>query len=512
MSLFGSALLAAAHLRWKRLDAHGKRPRAVQEAALLELVRRARDTEFGRAHRFERIRNLSDFRQRVPVRRYADLKGYLERAKQGEPNVVWPGKIRYFGMSSGTTGGNKYLPISAASIRAQQRGGFDPLASYLRWTGDRELLSGKAIMLGGSAALEQHPNGILVGDNTGIMARHMPRLVQRQYHPSRRVRFIDDWDTKIAELCRECLDQDVRLLAGTPSWFPGVFDRLLLEAHAAGKRAGSVFDVWPNLRLLTGGGINYEPYRPQIEARLGRRVPYVDVYNATEGGIMGVQDEQHESPMRLIVDGGVFFELVPVDELERPEPRRLAVWEAELGVSYALVVSTMSGLFGYVIGDCVRFDQLFPHRFHFEGRVTAFLNTTGEHVSQGELERAVTRACQSVGCELGDFTVLPRVTERGARHVYLMEFRKTPSELAQLAKLIDVDIAAQNGDYSAHRSSQVGLAAPIVEPVASGTFHDFMQARGKLGGQHKVPRVLTSAADSDWFERVLRARSSALSP
>lgn len=508
MSLFGSAVLAAARARWAVLDARSKNPRPVQEAALLRLVHRAKDTEFGRVHDFAHIRSVADFRARVPVRRYQQLARYFERAKDGRPDVVWPGKVPYFGMSSGTTGGNKYLPISADSVRSQQRGGFDPLAAYLQWTNDRELLSGKAIMLGGSASLEQLPNGILVGDNTGIMARHMPRLVQRQYRPSQRVRYIDDWDTKLAELCRECLHEDVRLVAGTPSWFPGLFDRLLGEARSAGRKADSVFDVWPNLSLITGGGINYEPYRPLIEARLGRRVPYVDVYNATEGGIMGVQDRRGEPPMRMIVDSGVFYELVPVSEIESLNPKRLSLWEAELGVSYALVVSTMSGLFGYVIGDCLRFEQLLPHRFRFEGRTAAFLNTTGEHVSQGELERAVSLACRSLGGELCDFTVLPCVSEAGSRHLYLMEFRHEPPELAELARVIDRDIAAQNGDYAAHRSSAVGLGAPLVRVVPQGTFHDFMRARGKLGGQHKVPRVLAEP-DRAWFESRLRSGSSA---
>lgn len=493
MNLLGTGAVWAARARGLQLDQRSRDPRPTQLRALRHLTQRAASTAFGKQHGLGGVRSHEDFIAACPLHRYQDLKPWFERALAGEQDVTWPGRVRYFGMSSGTTAGNKYLPISMDSVRQQQRGGFDPLAAYLRWTGDTQLLAGKAIMLGGSSQLEAHPSGAWIGDNTGIMARHMPALVQRNYLPSKAVRAVENWDDKIAALVTEAIDADVRLVAGTPSWFPGLFDQLLAEARRRGRRADHVHDVWPNLALLTGGGVNVEPYRKLLRTRLGRHVPYVDVYNATEGGIMGVQDEPSEAPMRLLPDNGLFYEFIPLGELDQVQPTRLPLWEVEAGPVYALAVSTMSGIFSYLIGDCVRFVSLFPHRFVFEGRTAAFLNITGEHVSQGELEQAAQRACNDIGAQLRDFTVAADVgvgPHCAARHCWLVEFDGTTPDVVKYAERIDAHIQAGNGDYAAHRSSEVGLMPPLVQALQPGAFEGWMRARGKLGGQHKVPRVL----------------------
>lgn len=502
MSLLGHTVVTLARARRTFLGVAGRYPRRFQEATLKRLLRTARDTAFGKEHGFSKIRSVADFRKRVPLRRYQDLKPWFSRAERGEPDVVWPGKIRYFGMSSGTTAGNKYLPISDAAIRHQQRGGFDPVAVYLAATWDTALLDGKAILLGGSSGLERNDYGVRIGDNTGIMAHHVPRFVERTHLPSKSVRQMPDWDQRIDALVAESLSQDVRLVAGTPSWFPGLFDRLLAGAERRGRKAGSVQQIWPHLSLITGGGINYEPYRRLIEARIGSRVPYVDVYNATEGGIMGVQDRLSEPLMQLIPDCGVFYEFVALDELEALNPQRLSLWEVERDVPYALLVNTPSGIFGYAIGDCLRFVELFPHRFRFEGRTAAFLNLAGEHVCQGELERAVSSACRAHNIQIADFTVVPEVSEAAsARHVFFVEIRAGEPELDRFAADVDRDLCAHNGDYAAHRSSSAGLCAPRVRRVSPGTFHDFMKWKGKLGGQNKVPRVVSDEKERAFLER-----------
>lgn len=489
--------MAAARWRGRVLERRARDPRPHQEHALRTLVERASRTAFGRAHDLRRVRSIEDLRERVPVYRYADLQPWLNRALQGEPNVVWPGRVPYFAWSSGTTAGNKFLPITGSAIRQQQRGGFDCVASYLRWTRDTSLMDGKSIILGASSSLERRPSGVLVGDNTGIMAHHIPRIVRRRQRPSPAVRAMRDWDQKLAAIARESLDEDIRMVAGTPSWFPGFFDRLIAEARARGRGVRHVLDVWPNLRMLTGGGIWYEPYRASIESRLGRRLPYVDCYNATEGGIMGVQDCQEDPAMLLIPDNGVVYELVPVEEMGSSRPRRLSLWEAEAGVVYALVISTPTGLFGYAIGDCLRFVERFPHRFAFEGRTAAFLNVTGEHVSQGELERAASRAASAIDATLADFTVTAEVDPDGgggARHVWWVELVAGRMDAPRFVASLDADLRATNGDYDAHRSSDAGLRAPRLQPVRRGTFEAWMRGRGKLGGQNKVPRVVNDAA------------------
>ena len=489
---FGRGVLAASLARGVQLDRRGNDVRRVQERALQKLVHRARDTSFGRSHRFSEVDSVSAFRERVSIHAYPDLKPWFERALQGELDVTWPGRIRYFGMSSGTTAGNKYLPISMDSVKQQQRGGFDPVAAFLRWTRDPGVMGGKYLMLGGSSRLEPHPNGAWIGDNTGVMANHMPAVVRGKYLPSERVRGVADWDEKIRSAADEAVDHDVRVVAGTPSWFPGLFDEVMEAASRRGLRPTSIYDVWPNLKLITGGGIGYEAYRPLIEARLGDRVPYVDVYNATEGGIMGVQDRLDEPTMRLLPDNGLFYEFIPVGEVDRPNPTRLSLWEVERDEVYALAVSTMSGIWAYTIGDCLRFTETRPHRFVFEGRTAAFLNVTGEHVSQGELERAVRVAATELAVTVAEFTVGADVGIDGsgaAQHVYFLEVEGTLPSARRFAELVDADIASLNDDYAAHRSGR-GLHTPAVRLVPRGTFHRFMKARGKLGGQNKVPRVV----------------------
>ena len=495
MWLFDAGLFAAAQVRGTLLDRHSAHPQKVQEQTLCALTRRARDTAFGREHGFAAIRDAHSFRERVPLRDYSALKPWLARALAGERDVIWPGKIPYFGMSSGTTAGNKYLPISLASVSQQRRGGFEPIAAYVRAGGRRDLMSGVAILLGSTSELERRASGVYVGDNTGIMARHIPALLRHKQLPKAATRRMNNWDDKIAALAREAIDRDVRVIAGTPAWFTGLFDAVLQLARERGRAARTVTELWPRLRLLTGGGVRYAPYRPRIEARLGAEVPYFDVYNATEGGIMGVQDRLNDPAMRLLPDAGVFYEFIPLSELDASEPRRLALWEVELGEVYALAVSTPSGLFAYVLGDCLRFVTTFPHRFVFEGRTKAFLNVCGEHVSQAELERAVAAACVGQGVVLTDFTVLAQVSETGiASHTYLIECDGLPPEAEQMANAIDVELGRNNEDYRTHRASALSLAAPRVVLLPRGAFERYMRARGKLGGQNKVPRVIEDRA------------------
>lgn len=493
MSLLGHGLFAAAMTRGASLERRCLDPRRSQLAALRGLLRRAQDTQFGREHRFDTIRDEAEFRARVPLRDYAGLEPWLSRALRGESDLIWPGVIPYFGMSSGTTGGNKYLPISLDFVKRQQRGGFDPVAAFLRAGGARDVLDAKAILLGSTPELDQRESGVLVGDNTGIMARHIPRWVRHKHLPSPKVRALANWDRKIEALAAEAVDQDVRLIAGTPAWFAGLFDEVLRVARRRGRRADSILEIWPRLRLLTGGGCRYEPYRPLIEARLGRSVQYLDVYNSTEGGIMGVQEHPDDPAMTFLPDNGVFYEFVPLDTLSQKTPTRLGLWEVEIDRTYAIALANPSGLFGYLLGDTIRFVSTFPHRFVFQGRTKAFLNVCGEHVSQGELERAVSTACAQEKLSLVDFTVNPRagqVQPSAAEHVYFVECEGHGADPAALAATIDQVLAAGNEDYRVHREAVRGIAKPRVELLARGSFTRWMRDRGKLGGQHKVPRVI----------------------
>jgi len=499
MWLFDYGLLTLAHARAFQLERRTQRGalRKHQEGTLRRLLEKARHTAFGREHGFTYVRDVAEFRRRVPLRTYRELSPWCTRVMAGEPDVLWPGKIPYCAMTSGTTAGNKYLPISLDSIKQQQRGGFEPVAAYLRAGGARDVLGGAVMLLGSTTSLELKPSGVLVGDNTGIMARHVPQALRSKQLPSEPVRGILSWDDKMRALAKEAVTRDVRMIGGTPAWFTGLFDAVLEEAAQRGMRADGILDIWPRLRLLTGGGVRYAPYRALIEARLGtghgQNVPYLDVYNATEGGIMAVQDQLDEPLMRVLPDAGVFYEFVPLDELTSSAPRRLSLWDVEPGGVYALAVSTPSGLFAYVIGDCLRFHSVFPHRVTFEGRTAAFLNVCGEHVSQAELERAVSRACQEQAAVLAEFTVSPSVSERSVvRHRYFVECEAhgPAPDPERMASAIDAEIALGNEDYGTHRRTALSLAAPEVQLLPRGAFEKFMRARKKLGGQHKIPRVI----------------------
>ena len=505
MSVVGHALVVAALARSLQLDRRAQDPRPAQARALHRLIRKSARTAFGQVHRFSEVRSVEDFRDRVPMFTYGDMRPWLERAMSGEPDVSWPGRMPYFAWSSGTTGGNKHLPISLDQVREQQRTGFDPIALHLRQTRDATLLDGPALVLGSTATLERRPGGVLVGENTGIMTHHIPRIVRGRWLPSPAIRDMTNWDQKLEAIATTYASADVRVVVGIPAWFPTLFDLVMEKARGMGRAVRTIHDVWPNLKLLTGGGINYQPYRALVESRLERPVPYLGTYNATEGGIMGAHDRAGDDAMLLLPDNGVFYELVRLDDFLANRPRRICLWQAEVGVTYVLLVSTSSGLFSYAIGDAIRFTGTFPHRFLFEGRTAGWLNVRGELTSQAELERAVEKACAAQGVELAEFTVAADVGVDGsgaARHLFLLELAGPGADAATLARIIDLDLAELNGNYAGHRESRGGLAPPIVRVLPRGTFHAWQRARGKLGGQAKVPRVLSRQEDRELLETV----------
>lgn len=497
MGLIGHGLVLAARVRGWQLERHAADPRPAQLRTLRRLMRCAGRTRFGLAFGLGEVRSPRDLAARLPILRYEDMEPWILRARDGEPDVIWPGRIRYFARSSGTSSGrNKILPITSASIRQQRRGGFDSIAAWLRHTGDPTLFDRQAILLGGSSKLQRLPSGVLFGVNTGIMANHIPFFVRHVYRPSPAVRQIEDWDEKLDRLVAETLDADVRLVAGTPSWFPGLFDRLIDAARARGRQASTVCDIWPNLKLLTGGGINFEPYRALLEQRFGGPVPYYDVYNSSEGGVMGVQDTPDGREMVLLPDAGVFYEFVPLDRWGDPDPPRLALWETERDVSYAVVVTTINGLYSYALGDVLRFTEVFPHRFVFEGRTSAFLNVHGEKLSQRALEGAIRKVSAEEQVEIADFTVSASFEPHGGpRHVWWIEPRGPCPEPEHLARRIDEVLKQDSPIYASHRRGQEGLQPPRVRLVPQGGFHRWMRERGKLGGQNKVPRVMQTPED-----------------
>lgn len=496
--MLGPALWAAARLRVARWDLW-RRDRAAVEARQLAILRahcrRAADTELGRAHGLSAVRTHDDYVRRVPLRTYADFEPYFERMRQGARDVLWPGLIRHFAASSGTTGtaaAQKLLPISAEQIVSQQRCSFDIIARYMTLTGDRDLLRGYTIYLLPPPALK--PRGpVIVTSNAGLMQLHTPFLARRIALPGSPIRDMADYDAKLTVIAESFLDHDVRSVSGTTCWFSVLFDRVLTAARARGRRASCIADVWPHLSVLFGGGVHAEPYRQIIRERVGRPVTLIDNYNATEGGLLAVTDSLEHDGMTPIADRGVFFEFVPRGEEGRPDAKRVPLWAVEPGGEYSVHVTTPSGLFGYSLGDYVRFESVFPHRLVFVGRVSGVLSLTQERTTYLEIENAVAAAQARHPCSIVDFAAAAHfegATRSRGRYQLFVEFERPPDDLAGFTAAFDAQLCAQNIVYREHRDKDVAILPPELVLLTRGGARAFANAAGHGGAQSKFPRIV----------------------
>jgi hypothetical protein len=497
-TLAGPALWAAARVRVARWDALMESPRklrAAQEQTLLALVRAAERTELGRSHGFGRIRSHEEFVRRVPMRTYADFEPLLERMRRGERDVLHPGLITTWGQSSGssqTAAKNKFLPISPQQIRWQQLAGFDVLARYLTLWSDLQFPGGYMLGLFPPSSLEQ-VGPVKVASNPGIMQLHVPYPAKLIQLPRVPIRDIPHYQDKLEAMAAAYLDHDVWSLTGTTCWFSVFFDLLLAEAARRGRKVRHIQDLWPNLRVLMGGGVPSEPYRALIEQRLGRPVALLETYSATEGGFFATTDSRTDPAMRMIPDRGVFFEFVPRSELERPDAARVPLWEVEAGVDYSVILTTSSGLFAYAIGDYVRFESTFPHRMRFVGRPAGVLSLTQELTTAAEIERAVAHAARATRCTTVEFAASSELGVAGTakgRYLLFVELDGPPTDLARFAQAFDDELRAQNRVYREHREGDVAILPPLVLPLAEGATRRFMQELGQRSLQQKFPRIL----------------------
>ncbi len=496
--LLGPALWAAAKVRVAQWDARLASPRALrdaQERILLAHTRDAASTEFGRTHRFAEIRSHADFVERVPLRTYAEYEPMLERMRRGERDVLHRGFVDDWGQSSGssrTAAKNKFLPISKEQIRWQQRAGFDVLARYLTLSGDRQLASGYMLGLFPPSTIERvGPVG--VASNPGIMQRHVPFPASRMVLPKVPIRDIAHYETKLRAMADAYLDHDVRSLTGTTCWFSVFFDHVLDAARRRGRHVDRIDDVWPNLRVLLGGGVPAQPYRRLIEERVGRPVTLLENYSATEGGFFATADDPTDPSMLVIPDRGVFFELVPRAEADRNEPRRVPLWDVETAVDYSVVLTTSSGLFAYTIGDYVRFTRTYPHRLEFVGRPAGVLSLTQELTSTLEIERAVAHASDSTRSTLVEYAASSEVGVEGTakgRYLLFVEFEGDPPNLGSFGAALDDELCAQNRVYREHRADDVAILAPRVVSLPRGATRAFMRELGQTSVQQKFPRIL----------------------
>jgi hypothetical protein len=461
---------------------------ATQKAILFRLVRRGRLTAFGRGHDFTRIRSIADYQQRVPLRTYEQFwNDYWQAAFPDLQGITWPSPIPYFALSSGTTSGTtKYIPVSRQMLASNRRAALTTLASFLAGQPNARLFTGKAFFLGGSTDLTRLANGALAGDLSGIAACEVPAFLRPYTFPPLDIALLRDWEQKMTLLAERSAREAITAVGGVPSWLLLLFERLL---QITGKSC--IADVWPSLRVVIHGGTKFDPYRPLFRRLIGGDgVQHHETYPASEGFI-AVEDPRH-GLLRLVPDHGIFFEFVPVDELDKDHPTRHTTADLQVGEQYAVVLTTCAGLWSYVLGDTVCFERREPPLLRFTGRTRYFLSAFGEHLISEEIERAIAAAAAATGVEVVDFHVGPRFPNNAGApgcHRYLVEFAREPAELPRFAAALDTELCRLNEDYSAHRQGDLTMRPPEVLAVRRGGFADWMRSQGKIGGQHKVPRM-----------------------
>lgn len=464
--------------RWK------KNAVAAQQETMLQLIDTARDTAFGKDHQFSSIKNYEDFKKQVPVRDYEQLRPYIDRVVAGEQDVMWKGKPAYFAKTSGTTSGAKYIPISKESMPEHIKAARNALLTYIHETGKADFVNGKMIFLQGSPVMTEK-NGIKVGRLSGIVANLVPAYLQKNRLPSYETNCMEDWEQKVSAIVDETFNENMTLISGIPPWVQMYFDGLI--AKSGGKQ---IKDIFKNFQLFVYGGVNYEPYRAKIEASIGRKIDTIETYPASEGFI-AYQDSQEDKSLLLLAKAGMFYEFIPADEYYNESPTRLSLADVELDKNYALILNTNAGLWGYSIGDTIKFVSKDPYKIYVTGRIKHFISAFGEHVIGEEVEQALLAVANDEGVGITEFTVAPQVNPAAGQlpyHEWFIEFSKPPADLAVFSKKVDKALQKKNIYYFDLIEGKI-LQPLVIRPLQKDAFVTYMRSEGKLGGQNKVPRL-----------------------
>lgn len=505
MAVFGNLLTKILERPLRKFEQASAEPAASQQRVLTDLLARAADTQIGRQYGFADLRTPEQFRDRVPVTGYEQASKLWHQAFDGARDVTWPGHVRYFALSSGTTAGNKLLPVTEEAIRSNLQDGA-LLAAFLARRGDAaSLLLGRFLYLGGTTTLRERGQS-LFGDASGIMARRMPFYARARRLPSGRIAAISNWEEKIGKVVSSYLTANIGMLGACPSWAAMLFKQMRAEAEARGMAERDIGRLWPRLSHFVSYGMAFEPYRQAFDDYIGRPIHYVDTWSSSEAGMSSIQEEDG-GPMRLIVDNGAYYEFVPLEDADHDNPPRLTIGQVETGRDYAVILSTNGGIWAYPLGDVVRFESLVPPRIVFAGRTQIYLSAFGEHVTLRMIEQAVSAACRRTGATVADYTVaarFPSPDQPRPAHRWIMEFDRRPDDDDLFIRTADQTIREQNEDYDTHRTDDYGMEPPILVPVAAGTFYEWMKQKGKLGSQHKVPRVARSQEMADELLKISR--------
>ncbi|MFT4031294.1 MAG: GH3 auxin-responsive promoter family protein [Siphonobacter sp.] len=508
LTLFNDSLVWLLKRRLARIEAFRRDAWPVQEREFQRLLRAGRTTNWGKEYGYRSIRSLTDFQRQIPVSTYEDLVPYLERVMQGEDRVLWPSPVRFFSKSSGTTNArSKFIPVSREALdEGHFRAGKDMMALWIDNKPETRVFEGKGLSVGGSLAPNPFNAHTLTGDISAIVMKNLPIWAQFIRTPSLQVALMDGWEDKIRCMAEEAARVNVTSILGVPTWILVLIHKVL---ELTGK--SSILDVWPNFEVFIHGAVAFQPYRNlfQKEVFAGQDIRYLETYNASEG-FFGLQDDLSKvDELLLMLDYGIFYEFIPLEEIGNPYPKALTITEVELNRNYALVITTNSGLWRYLIGDTIRFTSKQPYRIKISGRTKHFINAFGEEVIVENAETALTKACQVTGATIADYTAAPIYMGSGARqgrHEWVIEFSTAPDNQEQFVAVLDETLRTVNSDYDAKRSYDLALLRPIVHGVPVGTFYQWMKKRGKLGGQHKVPRLSNSR---EYVEEILRLDSQA---
>lgn len=489
MAIINSVLSWIMKKRIHQIGLFMKYPHEVQQEWFNRLIAGGRDTEWGIRYDYKSISNIKTYRERVPLNDYDSLKPYIDRLRKGEQNILWRSEIKWFAKSSGTTSDkSKFIPVSVEALEeCHYRGGKDMLSIYCNNVPETEVFSGRGLAMGGSHKIAEINNeNYYFGDLSAIIVQNLPYWAEFIRVPKRSVALMDEWESKIEKMAIDTIDHNVTNVLGVPSWTLLLLRRIL---EITGK--DNMFDVWPNLEVFFHGGVNFSPYIKQFDDILPPdRMKYMETYSASEG-FFGIQDRMDADDLLLMLDYGIFYEFLPMSELESDDPQTLLLNEVETGVNYALVITTNAGLWRYLIGDTVMFTSLNPFRIKITGRTKNFINAVGEEVIIDNAEKALSIACQKCNAVINEYTAAPVYFDRNenAAHEWLIEFEVPPANLEYFIETLDNALKSVNSDYEAKRYHNMILRTPIVQSIPPQTFYKWLKAKNKLGGQYKVPRL-----------------------
>ncbi len=471
-----------------RLDRMQQAPLESQEAILKELLRKGSRTKWGEQYDYSSIKDVHTYKQRFPIQNYNSLKPFIERMMNGEQKLLWPSKIKWFAKSSGTTSDkSKFIPVSKEALQeCHYKAGRDTMALYLRNRPNTKIYTGKGLVMGGSLQTYTPNPNVQYGDVSAITMSNLPSIGEYMRTPSMKVALMDEWEEKIEKMAQETIKEYVTYLVGVPTWTLVLIKRIFELTGATDLK-----EVWPDLELYIHGAVSFTPYENQFKSIIREGLmDYVETYNASEGSF-GVQDRLGHKDMLLMLDHGIFYEFLPLKEAHNPEAETKQLEEVEIGVNYAIIISTNAGLWRYMVGDTIQFTSLHPFRIKVSGRVQHFINAFGEEVIIENADRAIAKACQVCHATVNEYTVAPIYfsEDEKARHEWLIEFEHSPSDLDIFTKELDLALQAINSDYEAKRYKDIALQIPLVIEVKRNTFHSWLKERGKLGGQNKIPRL-----------------------